>query len=104
MTIKEFEKAFNVIAKAIDNTTKETMQGFVRRVVSTNVSLVATNDHSSYGTLNKLGFKHTSVRHPRGECVRGVVNTAHLIRSGRFSSAASSARSTTSARLTYPST
>lgn len=68
----------NVIAKVINDTTKETMQGFIKRTVSTKVSLVATDDHTNYRSLKKLGYKHRSVKHSRGEYVRGVVHTAHL--------------------------
>ncbi len=68
----------NVIAKVINETTKETMQGFVKRTVGTKVSLVATDEHRNYVTLKSLGYKHRSVNHSRGEYVRGMVHTANL--------------------------
>jgi len=67
----------NVVCRVIENTDRVTMAGFVRQVVSENVSLVATDEHRSYGRL-KREFLHQVVNHNRGEYVRGNVHTANL--------------------------
>ncbi|UVT17561.1 MAG: IS1595 family transposase [Nitrospira sp.] len=67
-----------VVAKIIEKVNAETLQGFVRQAVGENVSLVATDEHSGYKGLAKLGYPHESVSHYRGEYVRGNVHTANL--------------------------
>lgn len=54
------------------------MDEFVRRTVSSRVSLVATDEHQGYARLSHMGYKHETVNHTKGEYVRGVVHTAHL--------------------------
>jgi transposase-like protein len=68
----------NVVCRVLDKVTAQTMHEFVQDVVSTKVSLVATDDHHGYRALTALGYPHESVRHARGEFVRGNVHTAHL--------------------------
>ncbi|MDK2742927.1 MAG: IS1595 family transposase [Nitrospira sp. BO4] len=67
-----------VVAKIIEKANAETLQGFVRQTVGENVSLVATDEHSGYKGLTKMGYPHESVSHYRGEYVRGNVHTANL--------------------------
>ncbi|HEY2772626.1 MAG TPA: IS1595 family transposase [Candidatus Binatia bacterium] len=68
----------NVVCKVIEETDKKTMQDFVKRTVSPKVSLIASDDHTNYSQLDRLGFQHESVVHSRGEYVRGVVHTSNL--------------------------
>jgi transposase-like protein len=68
----------NVTAQIIEQVNSDTLQGFVRQAVGENVSLVATDEHSGYRGLSKIGYPHESVSHMRGEYVRGNVHTANL--------------------------
>lgn len=68
----------NVVAQIIEQVNAETLQGFVRQAVGENVSLVATDEHTGYKGLSKIGYPHESVSHQRGEYVRGNVHTANL--------------------------
>ncbi len=67
----------NVVCQIIENVDRQTMAGFVRRTISDQVSLVATDQHQGYSRLNRE-FPHQSVNHARGEYVRGNVHTANL--------------------------
>ncbi|HKR96722.1 MAG TPA: IS1595 family transposase, partial [Candidatus Angelobacter sp.] len=63
-----------VVAKAIANTRRSTLNGFIRQVVSPNVALLATDEHPAYGKL-KAEYPHAIVRHRDNEYVRGIVHT-----------------------------
>jgi transposase-like protein len=67
----------NVVCQIIESTDRLTMSSFVRKVVSDNVSLVATDEHAGYSRL-KRQFPHQIVNHKHGEYVRGNVHTANL--------------------------
>lgn len=71
-------KKGNVVARVIDNTYAETLQDFIRSVVSDKVTLLATDQHPSYKKMSQFGFNHESVNHSRGEYVRGSVHTSHI--------------------------
>lgn len=62
-----------VVARVIDNTDAGTMQSFVRQAVSTDVSLLATDEHPSYKGLQE--FPHEFVRHSAKQYVVGAVHT-----------------------------
>ncbi len=69
----------NVTAQVIDNMDYRTAERFVRRTISEDVSLVASDqmkiyDYMYYGPH----AKHEAVDHSKGEYVRGVVHTANL--------------------------
>lgn len=64
----------SVVARVIGNTDAATLQGFVREAVSTEVDLLATDEHASYKGLGK-DFPHEFVRHSRKEYVVGAVHT-----------------------------
>jgi transposase-like protein len=68
----------NVVCKVIDKVTEEELTHFVEEAVSTDVSLVATDEHKGYGPLETAGYNHQTVNHTRGEYVRGNVHTANL--------------------------
>jgi transposase-like protein len=64
----------NVIARVIANTKRETIEAFVREMVSTRVSLLSTDEHRSYSRLFP-DYRHDFVRHAHGEYVSGAVHT-----------------------------
>jgi transposase-like protein len=66
-----------VVARVIANTRTETFEGFVREAVSTNVSLLATDEHSGYRRLAGA-YPHKAVRHQAGSYVVGAVHTNTL--------------------------
>jgi hypothetical protein len=64
----------NVVARVIAHTDTKTFDAFVRAAVSEKVSLIATDEHSSYRNLGKT-FPHKFVRHSTKQYVDGVVHT-----------------------------
>jgi transposase-like protein len=48
------------------------------RVVSEDVSLIASDEHSGYSRLKASGYPHRTVTHRDGEYVRGNIHTANL--------------------------
>jgi transposase-like protein len=68
----------NVTCQMLERVTGNIMDEFVEETVSSNVSLVATDDHKGYARLDRLGYQHETVRHAQGEYVRGNVHTANL--------------------------
>jgi transposase-like protein/IS1 family transposase len=64
----------NVVARVIAHTDTKTFDAFVQQAVSEKVSLIATDEHSSYRNLNKK-FPHKVVRHAVKQYVDGVVHT-----------------------------
>ena len=68
------ERGGNVVARALGRVTKETMQAFVREAVSTDVSLLATDEHRGYVGLSD-SFPHGAVYHTRGQYVTGAIHT-----------------------------
>jgi transposase-like protein len=67
----------NVVCQMIETTDTLTLDGFVHKVVSDKVELIATDEAYGY---QKLGdkFPHGSVRHSAGEYVRGEIHTANI--------------------------
>jgi IS1 family transposase len=64
----------NVVARVIENTRTETFEEFVREVVSTDVSLLSTDEHSAYRRLSP-DYPHHAVRHQAKQYVVGAVHT-----------------------------
>ena len=64
----------NVIARVIENTSKEVLDAFVRYAVSDKVSLISTDEHSGYRHLGKR-LPHGVVRHSQGQYVHGAIHT-----------------------------
>ncbi len=62
----------NVICQTMNDPEFRTYHGFVRKVVSGKVELVATDENPSY---THLGLPHEAVLHSAGEYVRGKVHT-----------------------------
>jgi transposase-like protein len=64
----------NVVARVLGVASQFTLQEFVREAVSNKVSLLATDEHPAYRTLE--GFPtHKTVKHSAGEYVVGAVHT-----------------------------
>jgi transposase-like protein len=68
----------NVVCQIIEDTDAATLNRFVRKAVSGNVDLVATDDFGGYHYLNALGYPHETVSHSQGEYVRGKVHTNNI--------------------------
>lgn len=67
----------NVVAQIIEDTDRLTLSGFVRKVVSDKVDLVATDEHQGYARLGKT-LPHKVINHRAGEYVRGNVHTNNI--------------------------
>jgi transposase-like protein len=67
----------NVVCKVIENTSAETLSGFVEKTVADKVSLIATDEGSGYVDLRHF-YPHESVQHKKGEYVRGQVHTNNI--------------------------
>jgi hypothetical protein len=68
----------NLVCKVIEKADAKTMTAFVRKTVSGNVDLVATDENQGYYYLNALGYEHEAVSHRAGEYVRGNVHTNNI--------------------------
>ncbi len=64
----------NVVARVIENTDTATLDRFVRQAVASDVSLLATDEHSGYRLLDR-DLPHKVIRHSAGEYVVGAVHT-----------------------------
>jgi transposase-like protein len=63
----------NVVCRVIGDQDAPTLAGFVRRVISDKVTLVATDQNQDYNYLGR-GIRHEAVNHSQGEYVRGNVH------------------------------
>jgi len=70
----KFPWASNSVARVIEHTDAKTFDAFVREAVSDKVSLLATDEHTSYTNLWK-DYNHDFVRHSAGQYVNGAVHT-----------------------------
>ncbi|MDZ4687215.1 MAG: IS1595 family transposase [Planctomycetaceae bacterium] len=69
----------NVTCQIIENMDTQTVGEFVKKTVSDEVELIATDDHVVYDKFAwGPGQKHESVKHSKDEYVRGVVHTSHI--------------------------
>jgi hypothetical protein len=68
------ERKGNIVARVIHGISKEGLQSFVHEVVSTDVSLLATDEHRGYVGLADF-YPHKSVRHSSGNYVVGAIHT-----------------------------
>lgn len=67
----------NVVCRVIEDLSSETLEGFVNETVSDKVTLIATDEFTSYKGLH-LVYPHSTVNHSEGEYVRGLVHTQNL--------------------------
>jgi transposase-like protein len=68
----------NVTCQMIEHVDTETLTGFVRKVTSDKVSLVATDENAGYDALDAYNRPHAVVNHSDGEYVRGEVHTNNI--------------------------
>jgi hypothetical protein len=68
------ERKGNVVARVLDKVNTATMQSFVREIVSTDVSLLNTDEAVGYRHLGET-YRHGSVDHSRKRYVVGVLHT-----------------------------
>jgi transposase-like protein len=69
------ERKGNVVARVLDRVTKQAMHSFVHQMVSTDVSLLATDEHRGYRGLEGFEDKHGAVYHSRSQYVTGAIHT-----------------------------
>lgn len=74
IVIGAVQRKGNVVARVIEQRNSATLTAFVNQVVSTKVSLISTDENSSYRYIDK-NFPHGSVNHWEGEYVHGAVHT-----------------------------
>lgn len=68
------ERKGKVVARVLEQVSKETMQSFVRETVSTDVSLLATDEHLGYMSL-KGEYQHGAANHSAKRYVVGAIHT-----------------------------
>ena len=68
-------KKGTVVAKVINSVDAQTLNEFVLDVVSTKVSLVATDEWRGYDRLDVDGWPHGVVKHSAGQYVNGNIHT-----------------------------
>jgi hypothetical protein len=68
----------NVICRMIEEIDWHTYDDFVKAAVSSEVSLVSTDESTNYRNLKKMGYPHDTVVHHREEYVRGEVHTQSI--------------------------
>ncbi len=66
-----------IVAKPIEDTKKETLEGFIQDTVEEG-STVYTDGHKSYAGLKKLGYEHTAVKHSANQYVLGMAHTNRI--------------------------
>lgn len=66
-----------VVARVIDRADGPTLSRFIRETVSTEVSLLATDDNFAYRRLRHK-YPHGVVKHSNGEYVRGTIHTNNI--------------------------
>jgi hypothetical protein len=69
------ERGGNCVARVIGAVGKSALERFVRETVSTDVSLLATDEGRGYGDLADYGFNHGTVNHTRKKYVIGALHT-----------------------------
>ena len=68
----------NIVCQMVEEADFRTYDDFVRKTVSSNVDLIATDESSKYRNLKQLGFPHDTIHHKSEEYVRGRVHTQSI--------------------------
>jgi len=68
----------NIVCQMVEDAGFDTYDNFVRKTVSKNVELVATDESGHYRHLKTLGFPHDTVHHKSEEYVRGLTHTQNI--------------------------
>jgi transposase-like protein len=69
------ERKGRVVARVLDAVNTETLETFIYQTISTDVSLLATDEHKGYFDLPRGGYKHGTVNHSRKKYVVGAIHT-----------------------------
>jgi hypothetical protein len=64
----------NVVARVLDKVTREALHRFVHETVSTDVSLLSTDEHKGYNDLDKF-YVHGRAHHTAHRYVIGAIHT-----------------------------
>jgi hypothetical protein len=75
VVIGAIERRGGVVARVLNKVDHLAMQNFVHEVVSTDVSLLSTDEHRAYLPLKDDGFKHGAVDHSKKKYVVGALHT-----------------------------
>jgi transposase-like protein len=73
--IGAIERKGNVVARVLDHVNSAACQHFIRETVGTDVSLLATDESSSYLDLKWQGYNHGTVNHTNKQYVVGALHT-----------------------------
>ena len=65
----------NVVARVLDVVNARTCENFIRQTVSTDVSLLATDEFAGYSELKWHGYNHGAVNHGAKNYVVGAIHT-----------------------------
>ena len=68
------ERKGNLVCRVIDDVRAETLEAFIRQTIASDVSLLATDDSTSYINL-KHRFNHGVVNHTQKKYVVGAIHT-----------------------------
>ena len=75
VVIGAIERKGTVVARVLNKVDHLAMQRFVHEVVSTDVSLLSTDEHRAYLPLKDDGFNHGAVDHSKKKYVVGALHT-----------------------------
>src|ERR1700730_4049942 len=67
----------NVVCQIIEDTSADSLSGFVEKTVADKVTLIATDEAGGYNDLRHF-YPHEVIRHRSGEYVRGTVHTNNI--------------------------
>ena len=74
VVIGAIERKGKVVAKVLKRVSHQAMQNFVHETVSTDVSLLATDEHRAYVGID-YRYNHGAVNHASGKYVVGAIHT-----------------------------
>lgn len=75
VVIGAIERKGTVVARVLKKVDHLAMQRFVHEIVSTDVSLLSTDEHRAYLPLKSEGYKHGAVDHSKKKYVVGALHT-----------------------------
>ncbi len=77
IVVGAIERKGNVVARVVENTRSETLEGFVRATVSPDAEMVVTDQGKGYQNLGEE-YSHAVINHARGHYVDGDVHTQSI--------------------------
>jgi transposase-like protein len=69
------ERKGSIIARVLDKVNSATVENFVRQAVSTDVSLLTSDEYPGYQDLPRSGYNHGAVNHRAKRYVVGALHT-----------------------------